>query len=43
MITVNAFWFGYIIGTIVEFVLLLGVAFFLGKRKEDDKDDNFKK
>lgn len=43
MITVNAFWFGYLIGTIVEFVFLLGVAFFLGKNRGDDKDDNFKK
>lgn len=37
---VNPFWFGVFIGMVLEFAVLIIVAYFSAKGGEDDKDDH---
>lgn len=39
--TVNPFWFGFLVGTIVTLIILVGIAYVSAKKK-GDKDDNGK-
>ena len=40
MMTVNAFWFGFLIGVIFSLVVLFVIAYTSYKAKKGDKDDN---
>lgn len=40
MMTVNAFWFGFLIAVVVVMVLLLAIAFAAARRNVDEPDFN---